>query len=89
MAVAVVWPGAGARDVERDIAIPLETAVRRVPDISLVTTTSRDHVATLLVRFEDLPHARFERRPAALDREIRQAAAAFPKEARARPRSSS
>ena len=82
VAVAVVWPGAGARDVERDIAIPLETAVRRVPDISLVTTTSRDHVATLLVRFKDLPHARFERRLAALDREIRQAAAAFPKEAR-------
>jgi multidrug efflux pump subunit AcrB len=82
VAVAVVWPGAGAQDVERDIAIPLETAVRRVPDISLVTTTSRDHVATLLVRFKDLPHARFERRLGALDREIRQAAAAFPKEAR-------
>ncbi len=82
VAVAVVWPGAGAQDVERDIALPLETVVRRVPDISLVTTTSRDHVATLLVRFKDLPKARFDRRLAALDREIRQAAAAFPKEAR-------
>ncbi len=82
VAVAVVWPGAGARDVERDIAIPLETAVRHVPDVGLVTTTSRDHVATLLVRFQDLPKARFERRLAALDREIRQAAATFPKEAR-------
>lgn len=82
VAVAVVWPGAGAQDVERDIAVPLETAVRRVPDVGLVATTSRDHVATLLVRFKDLPQARFERRLAALDREIRQAAAGFPKEAR-------
>ena len=82
VAVAVVWPGAGAADVERDIAIPLETAVRRVPDIALVATTSRDHVATLLVRFKDLPAARFERRLSTLDREIRQAAAGFPKEAR-------
>ena len=82
VAVAVVWPGAGAADVERDIAVPLETAVRRVPDIALVATTSRDHVATLLVRFKDLPGARFERRLAALDREIRQAAGGFPKEAR-------
>lgn len=82
VAVAVVWPGAGAQDVEREIAVPLETAVRRVPDVSLVTTTSRDHVASLLVRFADAPHARFERSLAALDREIRQAAAAFPREAR-------
>ncbi len=82
VAVAVVWPGAGAQDVEREIAVPLETAVRRVPDVALVTSTSRDHVAMLLVRFKDLHHARFERRLAALDREIRQAAAAFPKESR-------
>jgi len=82
VAVAVVWPGAGAGDVERDIAVPLETAVRRVPDVGLVTTTARDHVATLLVRFKDLPKARFERRLAALDREIREAAAGFPKDAR-------
>jgi multidrug efflux pump subunit AcrB len=50
--------------------------------VGLVTATSRDHVATLLVRFKNLPKARFERRLATLDREIRQAAAAFPKEAR-------
>ncbi|MEW5787563.1 MAG: efflux RND transporter permease subunit [Pseudomonadota bacterium] len=82
VAVAVVWPGAGARDVERDITIPLETALRRVPDLGLVSATSRDNVATLLVRFKDLARGRFERRLAALDREIRQAAASFPKEAR-------
>ncbi len=82
VAVAVVWPGATAQDVERDIALPLEAAARRVSDVRFVAATSRDHVATLLVRFQDLDHSRFERRLAALDREIRQVSADFPKESR-------
>jgi multidrug efflux pump subunit AcrB len=82
VAVAVVWPGATARDVEREIALPLEAAARRVGDVRFVAATSRDHIATLLVRFQDLDQSRFERRLAALDREIRQASADFPKEAR-------
>jgi len=82
VAVAVIWPGAAAQDVEREIALPLEAAVRRVADVRLVTATSRDNVATLLVRFNDIPHGRFERRLAVLDREIRQAASGFPREAR-------
>ncbi|OYY94205.1 MAG: hypothetical protein B7Y41_07740 [Hydrogenophilales bacterium 28-61-23] len=82
VAVAVVWPGATARDVEREIAAPLEAAARRVSDVRFVAATSRDHVATLLVRFHDLDHNRFERRLVALDREIRQASADFPKESR-------
>lgn len=83
VAVAVIWPGAGAQDVEREIALPLESAARQIQDVHLVAATSRDHVATLLIRFRDLPRERFEHRLAALDREIRQAAAGFPKEARA------
>ncbi len=82
VAVAVIWPGAAAQDVEREITLPLEAAARRVADVRLVTATSRDNVATLLVRFSDIPHSRFERRLVALDREIRQAAAGFPREAR-------
>ncbi len=82
VAVAVVWPGATALDVEREIAMPLEAAARRVSDVRFVAATSRDHVATLLVRFHDLDQSRFERRLAALDREIRQVSADFPKEAR-------
>lgn len=82
VAVAVIWPGAAAQDVEREITLPLEAAARRVADVRLLTATSRDNVATLLVRFQDVRHERFERRLAALDREIRQAAAGFPREAR-------
>jgi multidrug efflux pump subunit AcrB len=81
VAVAVVWPGAAAQEVEREVAMPLEAAMQRVPDINLVSSTSRDHVATLLVRFRDMPHERFEKHLEALEREIRQAAASFPKEA--------
>jgi len=83
VAVAVVWPGAAAQDVEREITLPLEAAARQVADTSLVAATSRDHVATLLIRFRDMPARRFDQRLTALDREIRQAAADFPKEARA------
>lgn len=82
VAVAAVWPGAAAQDVERELAVPLETAARRVADVSLVAVSSRDHVATLLIRFRAVPHGRFERQLGALDREIRQAAADFPKDAR-------
>lgn len=82
VAVAVLWPGASAQDVERDITLPLEAAARRVADVRFVAATSRDHVATLLVRFDNIDPGRFERRLAALDREIRQASAQFPKEAR-------
>lgn len=82
VAVAVIWPGAAAQDVEREITLPLETAARRLADVRLLTATSRDNVATLLVRFDDVSHGRFERHLAALDREIRQAAAAFPRDAR-------
>jgi len=83
VAVAVVWPSASAQDVERDIALPLEAAARRVDDVQFVAATSRDHVATLLVRFRNIDQGRFERRLADLDREIRQASAQFPKDARA------
>lgn len=82
VAVAVIWPGAAAEDVEREITLPLEAAARRLGDVRLLTATSRDNVATLLVRFHDIPHGRFERRLATLDREIRQAAANFPRDAR-------
>lgn len=45
VAVAVVWPGAAAQDIEREIALPLEAAARRVNDVRFVAATSRNHVA--------------------------------------------
>ncbi|MDD3530053.1 MAG: efflux RND transporter permease subunit [Gallionellaceae bacterium] len=82
VAVATVWPAASARDVERQITLPLEAVVRRAGQVRYVAATSRDYVSTLLVRFEDIPHADFERRLQALVRDVQQAAAAFPRDAR-------
>lgn len=81
-ALTTVWPGASAQDVERRVTLPLEAAVRRVPGLDYVSATSRDHVATLLLRFGDLSEAQFDRRLQALSREVQAAAAGLPREAR-------
>ncbi len=82
VAVATIWPAASARDVEQRVTLPLEAVVRRVGQVRYVAATSRDHVSTLLVRFEDIPHAEFEARLATLNRDIQQAVATLPKEVR-------
>lgn len=82
VAVATVWPGASSQDVERSITLPLEAAVRRISGTRYVAATSRDHVSTLLIRFDDLPHDRFERQLQELSREIQATASGFPKEVR-------
>jgi multidrug efflux pump subunit AcrB len=82
VAVATVWPGASVQDVERQLTLPLEAAVRRIPGVRYVAATSRDHVATLLIRFEDLAEARYERQLQDLAREIQATASAFPKDVR-------
>jgi multidrug efflux pump subunit AcrB len=82
VAVAVVWPAAPAQDVERFVTLPLEAAVRRVADVRYVSATSRDHVATLIVRFHDMAHGQFERRLQELNQEIQRAAAELPRETR-------
>lgn len=82
VAVATVWPAASARDVERRVTLPLEAAIRRTGQVRYVAATSRDHVATLLVRFADIGHADFERRLRALNLAIQQVAASLPKEVR-------
>lgn len=82
VAIATVWPAASATEVERRVTLPLEAVVRATGQVRYVAATSRDHVSTLLVRFEDIPHAEFERRLAVLNRAVGQVAATLPKEAR-------
>lgn len=82
VAVAAVWPGAPAQDVERRLVLPLETAIKRVADVRYVAASARDNVATLLVRFRDIRHGLFERRLQDLAREIQVASVTdLPKEA--------
>lgn len=82
VAVATIWPGASAGDVERQVTLPLESVLRQVPDIRYVAATSRDHVSALLVRFENLARDDFDRRLQELSRAIQSASGDFPDEAR-------
>jgi multidrug efflux pump subunit AcrB len=45
------WPGAPAADVERLVTVPIERAVREIPEVEYVYATSRPSGAILVVRF--------------------------------------
>ncbi len=72
--VTAVLPGAGAGDVEKKVTQPLEDAVARIGDIRFISSVSREGVATVLVRFRDIPAATFDKRVADLRREVQAAA---------------
>jgi multidrug efflux pump subunit AcrB len=68
--VTTFFPGASAADVERRITDPLEDAIRNISDIRFVASTSREAVSAILVRFDDLPPAVFDKRLSDLQREV-------------------
>ena len=68
--VWTVWPGASAADVERSITDPLEKGIARISDIKFVSSSSREGVSSILVRFEELGQDEFDKRVADLRREI-------------------
>ena len=49
--IGIGWPGAGASDVERLVAVPLERSIRRIPEVEYVYVTSRPSGALIIVRF--------------------------------------
>jgi len=69
--INVAFPGASATDVERRVTDPLENAIRRsVQDIRFITSTSRDGVANILIRFESIGTREFDKRLADLNRVV-------------------
>jgi multidrug efflux pump subunit AcrB len=68
--ITTVLPGAAALDVESKVTDPLEDAIRKVQDIDFVSSTSRESVSTILVRFEDISERLFDKRINDLRREI-------------------
>lgn len=69
--INIAFPGASAVDVERRITDPIENAIRRsVQDIRFITSTSRDGVANILIRFEELEVREFDKRITDLRREV-------------------
>ena len=62
--------GASAEDVEKLVTQPLEDAIRKVSDIRFVSSSSREGISTILVRFEDISTQVFDKRINDLRREI-------------------
>ncbi len=62
--------GASAEDVEKLVTQPLEDAIRKVSDIRFVSSGSREGISSILVRFDDISPAVFDKRINDLRREI-------------------
>ena len=72
--ILTVLPGASSLEVEKRITDPLEDAIgRSVRDIDFVSSTSRESISNILVRFEDLSEKDFDDRMIDLRREIQNA----------------
>ncbi len=69
--ITTVMPGASASDVEKRVTDILEDAIRTVSDIKFVSSTSREGISSILVRFnDDINQATFDKRVTDLRREI-------------------
>lgn len=74
ISIVTVFPGAGARDVEKRVTEPLEDALQRaVQDIRFVASTSRGGVSNITVRFNQLDERTFDKRLIDLRREVQNA----------------
>lgn len=73
--VVTALPGASASDVEMLVTEPLEGAIRKVADIKFSSSTSRENVSSILVRFDEISATRFDKRINDLRREVQFAAA--------------
>ncbi|MFN3545583.1 MAG: efflux RND transporter permease subunit [Thiobacillus sp.] len=61
LVVNTVLPGASAEDVEKKVTEPLEEAIRTLPDIRFVSSTSRDNASIILVRFREVSERQFDK----------------------------
>ena len=68
--INTVLPGATAADVEQLVTGPLEDALRNVRDIRFLSSSSRDSISNILIRFRELPEKEFDKRVTDLRREV-------------------
>ncbi|MBL8466752.1 efflux RND transporter permease subunit [Methyloversatilis discipulorum] len=81
--ITVALPGASPEDVEKRVLQPLEDAIQNVSDIRFISSAARDGLAGILVRFDEVPVATFDKRVNDLRREIQnKARAELPVEAK-------
>ena len=53
MVVTAVWPGASAEDMQAQIADPIETRLRTLPNLDYVQSYSRQNVSVLQILLKD------------------------------------
>jgi len=67
-------PGAAAEDVEKRVTDPIEEVIQRsVRDIDFVSSTSREGVSNIIVRFDYIDDATYDKRVIDLRREVQNA----------------
>ena len=67
--VQTFLPGASAEDVEKLVTDPLEEALTGISDIRFISSSSRESVSSILIRFDDLGEREFDKRVTDLRRE--------------------
>lgn len=82
ISIITALPGASSEDVEKLVTDPLEESIQKVQKIKFVSSTSREGISDILVRFEDIDQRTFDKRINDLRREIQNKAnAELPDEA--------
>ena len=82
VSIFAFMPGAAPEDVERLVTKPLEDAIKNVPDVRFSMSSSRENVASLLVRFREIDERTFDKRVNDLRREIQNKRSELPVEAK-------
>jgi multidrug efflux pump subunit AcrB len=71
ISIFTFYPGAAAEDVEKRITDPIEDALRSsIKDIKFVSSTSREGISNILVRFNQISDDEFDKRLTDLRREV-------------------
>ena len=69
--IVTLLPGASAEDVEKRVTDPIEEAIQRsVRDIKFVSSTSREGTSNIIVRFDYIDDATYDKRVIDLRREV-------------------
>jgi multidrug efflux pump subunit AcrB len=79
--ITTFLPGASAKDVEQKVTDLIEESVEKIQDIKFVSSTSREAISSILVRFHDMDERQFDKRVADLRREISNVEDQMPEEA--------
>ncbi len=68
--VTTFLPGASAKDMEEKVTDIIEESIERIQDIKFVSSSSREGISSILIRFYDMDQYVFDKRLADLRREI-------------------